>query len=69
VTQANSCVIEDLNSTNGIFVQSKRVRRHNLNDGDVVHVGQHELMYIDERPPGARVASVDPAHTEVADTD
>jgi len=36
VTQADSCLIEDLNSTNGIFVQSKRVRRHNLNDGDVV---------------------------------
>jgi type II secretory pathway predicted ATPase ExeA len=49
VTQPHSCVIEDLNSTNGIFVKSKRVRRHNLNDGDVVLVGQHEVMYIDER--------------------
>src|SRR5450631_1664061 len=54
ITQADSCVIEDLNSTNGIYVQSKRVRRHNLNDGDVVHVGQHEIMYIDERPPRPR---------------
>jgi type II secretory pathway predicted ATPase ExeA len=51
VTQQDSCLIEDLNSTNGIFVQSKRVRRHNLNDGDVVQVGQHEIMYIDERAP------------------
>ncbi len=51
VTQSHSCVIEDLNSTNGIFVKSKRVRRHNLNDGDVVLVGQHELMYLDERAP------------------
>jgi hypothetical protein len=55
VTQSDSCVIEDLNSTNGIFVKSKRVRRHNLNDGDVVLVGQHEIMYIDERPARARV--------------
>jgi general secretion pathway protein A len=54
VTQADACVIEDLNSTNGIYVQSKRVRRHNLNDGDVVQVGQHEIMYIDERLPRAR---------------
>jgi type II secretory pathway predicted ATPase ExeA len=54
VTQADACLIEDLNSTNGIYVQSKRVRRHNLNDGDVVQVGQHEIMYIDERPPRAR---------------
>jgi general secretion pathway protein A len=49
ITTVQSCVIEDLNSTNGIFVQSKRVRYHNLNDGDVVSIGQHELLYIDER--------------------
>jgi general secretion pathway protein A len=54
VTQPDACVIEDLNSTNGIFVKSKRVRRHNLNDGDVVVVGQHEIMYIDERAPRNR---------------
>jgi general secretion pathway protein A len=62
VTQQDSCLIEDLNSTNGIFVQSKRVRRHNLNDGDVVQVGQHEIMYIDERTPRVRNA-MDPMDT------
>jgi type II secretory pathway predicted ATPase ExeA len=65
VTQPDSCLIEDLNSTNGIFVQSKRVRRHNLNDGDVVQVGQHEIMYIDERSPRVR-NTVDPADSGVA---
>jgi len=64
VTQADSCVIEDLNSTNGIYVQSKRVRRYNLNDGDVVQVGQHEIMYIDERVPRMRSLS-DTAETEL----
>jgi general secretion pathway protein A len=49
VTTSNSCVIEDLNSTNGIYVKSKRVRRHYLNDGDVVVLGKHELIYVDER--------------------
>jgi len=49
VTTAHSCVIEDLNSTNGIYVKSKRVRRHYLNDGDVVVIGKHELIYVDER--------------------
>jgi general secretion pathway protein A len=48
-TSANSCVVEDLNSTNGIYVKSRRVRRHYLNDGDVVLVGKHELIYVDER--------------------
>ena len=50
-----------VNSTNGIFVKQKRVRKHNLNDGDVVLVGKHELMYIDERSPKTRVASSDTA--------
>src|SRR5262249_4495588 len=36
ITTPHACVIEDLNSTNGIYVKSKRVRRHYLNDGDVV---------------------------------
>jgi hypothetical protein len=40
------------------------VRRHNLNDGDVVQVGQHEIMYIDERSPRVRNSS-DPADSGV----
>jgi type II secretory pathway predicted ATPase ExeA len=64
VTQADSCLIEDLNSTNGIFVQSKRVRRYNLNDGDVVQVGQHEIMYIDERVPRLRAATDAPVDAD-----
>ena len=47
-------MVEDLNSTNGIFVKSNRVRRHYLNDGDVVLIGKHELMYVDERASRAR---------------
>ncbi len=49
ITKAESCVVEDLNSTNGITVKSRRVRSHNLNDGDVVTIGRHDLIYIDER--------------------
>jgi len=54
ITTAHSCVIEDLNSTNGIYVKSNRVRRHHLNDGDVVLVGKHELIYVDERAARAK---------------
>jgi hypothetical protein len=35
-----------------------------LNDGDVVQVGQHEIMYIDERTPRVRSA-MDPMDTAV----
>ncbi|HEV7632461.1 MAG TPA: AAA family ATPase [Steroidobacteraceae bacterium] len=61
VISRNSCVIEDLNSTNGIVIKSKRVRHHNLNDGDVVIIGKHELMFVDERTPSSRWAQLDHA--------
>jgi general secretion pathway protein A len=49
ITTGNTSVLEDLNSTNGVYVRAKRVRRRMLNDGDVVQIGQHEIMYFDER--------------------
>jgi general secretion pathway protein A len=55
ITAAGSSVLEDLNSTNGIYVRAKRVRRRMLNDGDVVQIGQHEIMYFDERLSRTRV--------------
>jgi type II secretory pathway predicted ATPase ExeA len=58
-TTLHSSVIEDLNSTNGIYVKSKRVRRHYLNDGDVVVIGKHELIYVDERMARSRAAMTD----------
>jgi len=61
ISTPEGSVIEDLNSTNGIHVKQKRVRKHNLNDGDVVLVGKHELMYIDERAPKPRVTPTDTA--------
>ncbi len=45
--------IEDLNSTNGIYVRGKRVRRHRLAPGDVVKLGIHELAYFREEPQPA----------------
>jgi general secretion pathway protein A len=73
VTTMHSSVIEDLNSTNGIYVKSKRVRRHYLNDGDVVVIGKHELIYVDERLARTRSSMTDTVpgvhvQTNVVDT-
>jgi len=54
ITTSDGSVLEDLNSTNGVYVKSKRIRKHNLNDGDVIVLGKHEIMYLDERAPHAR---------------
>jgi hypothetical protein len=49
VTSADRCVLEDLNSTNGVFLLTKRVKHHVLRDGDVVQLGEHRLVYHDLR--------------------
>jgi pSer/pThr/pTyr-binding forkhead associated (FHA) protein len=38
-------VVEDLQSTNGTFVNEKRITRHTLRDGDVVLVGKHQIVF------------------------
>jgi putative secretion ATPase (PEP-CTERM system associated) len=48
-TRRDSCTVEDLNSTNGVFIGSQRVKHHRLIDGDVIELGEHKLVYHDLR--------------------
>ena len=54
VSDENGCVIEDLNSTNGVFVGEKQVKKYRLRDGDVISLGVHALVYHDLRRQEAR---------------
>ncbi|HET8696759.1 MAG TPA: FHA domain-containing protein, partial [Gammaproteobacteria bacterium] len=49
VTDRTRSVVEDLNSTNGVFIKSKRVKHHELADGDIIQLGEHKLLYRDMR--------------------
>ena len=49
VSDDDGCVIEDLNSTNGVFLGEKQIKKYRLRDGDVVSLGVHELVYHDLR--------------------
>jgi len=49
ISDENGCVIEDLNSTNGVFLGEKQIKKYRLRDGDVVSLGVHELVYRDLR--------------------
>jgi type II secretory pathway predicted ATPase ExeA len=51
VSDENGCVIEDLNSTNGVFLGEKQIKKYRLRDGDVVSLGVYELVYHDLRQP------------------
>jgi pSer/pThr/pTyr-binding forkhead associated (FHA) protein len=38
--------LEDLGSTNGVYVNGQRIRKHALADGDLITIGKHQLRYV-----------------------
>lgn len=52
VTAAGQAVIEDLDSTNGTFVNGTMTHKVPLHDGDIVRIGEHELQYVTDAPTG-----------------
>jgi ribosome-associated protein YbcJ (S4-like RNA binding protein) len=47
-TIGDDSFIQDLGSTNGTFVNNKRVTKHHLRHGDVITIGKHTLSYVNE---------------------
>ena len=45
VTVFDSSYIEDLGSTNGTFVNGKKAKTHTLHNGDLLTVGQYQLLF------------------------
>jgi pSer/pThr/pTyr-binding forkhead associated (FHA) protein len=43
----NDSFLEDLNSTNGTYVNGKLIKKHALQHGDVVTVGHHQLRFVE----------------------
>ena len=43
----NDSFLEDLNSTNGTYVNGKIIKKHAMQHGDVITVGHHSLRFID----------------------
>lgn len=43
--------VEDLGSTNGTYVNGKKIKKHMLRHGDVIQVGRHEFKFLDEDAP------------------
>jgi hypothetical protein len=48
ITILSDSFLEDLNSTNGTYVNGKLVQKHALQHGDVIKIGKHELTYVNE---------------------
>lgn len=46
-TVRHECILEDLNSTNGTYVNGQPVKKHFLQNNDVIEVVKYRLHYID----------------------
>jgi pSer/pThr/pTyr-binding forkhead associated (FHA) protein len=44
-------IIEDLNSTNGVLVNGRKVTRQTLCDGDAVTIGETQFRYLARAVP------------------
>ena len=71
VTTEEGTVVEDLNSTNGVYLNGRRVRRHRLAEGDVIRIGMHDLSYAKVVPDDSHLTrtTVMPPDEEEADDD
>jgi pSer/pThr/pTyr-binding forkhead associated (FHA) protein len=47
----NDSFLEDLNSTNGTYVNGKLIKKHALQHGDVITIGHHQLRFSDQQAP------------------
>ncbi len=45
ITILNDSFLEDLNSTNGTYVNGTLVKKHALKDSDVIGIGKHQIKY------------------------
>jgi len=73
-TVGDDSFIQDLNSTNGTFINNKKIAKHHLKNGDAVVIGKHTFVYFSEASrkqpedfaktviinPGARAPAVEP---------
>lgn len=50
VTILNDSFLEDLNSTNGTLVNGQPIKKHFLQNGDLVELGKYKLKYLGDAP-------------------
>jgi pSer/pThr/pTyr-binding forkhead associated (FHA) protein len=56
----------DLSSTNGCFVNGRRIREHQLRDGDLIAVGHHQMRFTS---PSAKARVGAALHESADDSD
>lgn len=50
ITILNDSFLEDLDSTNGVMVNGAQVKKHFLQNNDVIEIGKYRLKYLNDQP-------------------
>jgi pSer/pThr/pTyr-binding forkhead associated (FHA) protein len=67
ILSGDTFFVEDLNSTNGVFVNAKKIVKAGLQNNDVIGIAKHALKFIDERQAEAATAVVPPVKAAAPD--
>lgn len=59
-TILNDAFLEDLNSTNGTYVNGQPVKKHVLRNNDLIELGKYRLKYLADAPRAASAGYIDP---------
>ena len=71
----NDSFLEDLNSTNGTYVNGKLIKKHALQHGDTITIGRHQLRFVDQQASEAdqdefeKTMVIPPSQQKIADMD
>jgi general secretion pathway protein A len=69
VSDPTESVVEDLNSTNGVYIRSQRVKHQVLADGDIIQLGEHKLLYRDMRGAATHLLVAEDDDDDLDDAD
>lgn len=56
VTILNDSFLEDMDSTNGVMVNGTQVKKHFLQNNDVIEIGKYKMKYLNDQPTQATSA-------------
>ncbi|MEL7539157.1 MAG: FHA domain-containing protein [Pseudomonadota bacterium] len=71
----NDSFLEDLNSTNGTYVNGKLIKKHALQHGDTITIGRHQLRFVDQQASEAdqdefeKTMVIPPSQQKIEDMD
>src|SRR6186713_166918 len=65
VTILNDSFLEDLGSTNGTLVNGNPIKKHILQNNDVIEIGKYKLKFVNDGPVAAQTTVEDFERTMV----